>query len=125
MRFHAAMAVGLKCALGHRDALLLAGNFSSRNFALTASIDFTGSWVRNPAPSVVMPALVGRPSKSATRNEKNVRQPQANAASQTQKFDIHPHVVAVSSAPLVTSLTTIGISFTTIGATLSASTKVM
>jgi hypothetical protein len=54
----------------------------------------------------------------ALKNEKNVRQPQANAAFQTQKIDIHSLVVKVTSAPLV-------ISFTTIGATLSASAKVM
>jgi hypothetical protein len=92
---------------------------------LTASIDFTGSWVRNPAPSVVMPALVWETIQIGDKNEKNLRQPQANTASQTQKIDIHPHVVPVTSAPLVTSLTTIGISFTTLGATLSASAKVM
>jgi hypothetical protein len=105
-------------------------DFPVEIFALTASIDFTGSCVRNPAPSLAgmrwahkceNPFYAGSIqalSSPALKNEKNVRQPRANAAFQKQKIDIHPFVVKVTSAPLV-------ISFTTIGATLSASAKVM
>ena len=122
MRLHSAMAVGLECALGHRDALLFPSRFSSRNFALSASINSTGSCVRNPAPSQALSCdprcyeIV--PSRPALKMKKNVRQPEANAAVQTQKIGIHLHLVRVTSAPLV-------ISFTTIGATLFAVAKVM
>jgi hypothetical protein len=45
VRFHTVAAVGLKCALGHGNALL----FPLKNLRFDSTSEYIASWARNPA----------------------------------------------------------------------------
>jgi hypothetical protein len=48
VRFHTVAAVGLKCALGHENALL----FPLKNLRFDSISEYIASWARNPARAI-------------------------------------------------------------------------